>query len=243
MLRPDRVISTPLENLLDYTKLYDEVYFQDYRADVNSVRYKKRVAMYQQEYRRITNYVQAGNVLDVGCGLGDFLQSFDSTHWRRYGIEVAPYAIETAKQRGIQMELPSDPEDFFDLVVFRGTIQVLDEPLTTLKKCIRWLRPGGFIVFLATPNIGSIFYRLFQELPTHDPTEFLLVSEQILRRILESFGMEVLCFEFPYIGTPYAHPLRDLYHFALRCVGIRRPFAFWGNMLECYARKPLAVPW
>ena len=95
------------------------------------------------------------------------------------------------------------------------------------------------MVFLATPNIGGICYRLFQDLPALDPTRnFMLVSDRILSQLLRNLGMDVVALEFPYRGTPYGKPLRDLLSFALRCLGVRRKFAFWGNMMECYARKP-----
>lgn len=228
--------------LVDYARLYDEAYFQAYRADVDSEPYRRRLSMYAQEFKRIGRYVQAGAVLDVGCGLGDFLQLFDPVRWQRYGIEVSPYAREIAQSRGIQMELPAVPAEFFNLIVFRGTIQHLDEPLGMIKNCIRWLRPGGYLVFLATPNIGGVVYRLFQELPALDPKyNFMLVSDRILRQILENLGMVVIGFEFPYLGTPYAEPARDLWRFLLRCLGVPGRFAFWGNMLECYAHKPGAA--
>src|SRR5437660_11765154 len=138
------------------------------------------------------------------------------------------------------MELPIDPAAFFDLVIFRGTLQHLDEPMEMIKKTIAWLRPGGYLVFLATPNTGGIYYRLFQEHPALNPKyNFMLVSDRSLRQILENFGMEVRRFEFPYLGSPYANPPKDLLRFVLRCLGIRKPFAFWGNMMECYAQKPM----
>jgi SAM-dependent methyltransferase len=224
---------------VDHAKLYDEHYFDEYRPGTGGTAFRQRSEMYRQEYRRITRYVQSGRVLDVGAGLGDFLELFEAERWDRYGIEIAPFALEILRSRGIKTEMPADADDFFDLVIFRGTLQHLDEPFATLKRCIRWLRPGGYMVFLATPNIGGVCYRLFQELPALDPPRnFMLISDKILRQILENLGMEVVRFEFPYVGTPYAHPARDVLYFVLRLFGVRHTFAFWGNMLECYARKP-----
>jgi hypothetical protein len=95
------------------------------------------------------------------------------------------------------------------------------------------------MIFLATPNIGGLYYRLFQELPALDPhRNFMLVSDRILKQLLENLGMDVLAFEYPYRDTPYSRPVRDCLSFALRCLGVRKKFAFWGNMMECYARKP-----
>jgi SAM-dependent methyltransferase len=226
---------------IDYARLYDAQYFREYLPDDESLAFRRRQVMYRQEYARIARYVQAGRVLDVGCGFGDFLELFAPSTWQRYGIEVAPVALAVLEARGIRTELAGEPDESFDLVIFRGTIQHLDEPIVTIKRCIQWLRPGGYMVFLATPNIGSVCYRLFQELPAIDsPRNFMQVSERILRTILENLGMDVLRFELPYRETPYAHPARDVFSFALRLAGVRRRFPFWGNMLECYARKPLA---
>ncbi|HEU6453077.1 MAG TPA: class I SAM-dependent methyltransferase [Gemmatimonadaceae bacterium] len=228
---------------VEYHRLYDECYFRDYLPEYESAAFRQRRVMYRQEYERITRYIRSGRVLDVGCGCGDFLELFTPSRWERFGMEVAPVALEVLDAHGIQTDLAGMPDESFDLVIFRGTIQHLDEPITTIKRCIRWLHAGGYMVFLATPNIGSLYYRLFQELPAIDPPRnFMQVSDRILQGILENLGMEVLRFEFPYRGTPYARPIRDAFSFVLRFLGVRRDFAFWGNMLECYARKPPRPP-
>jgi SAM-dependent methyltransferase len=224
---------------VDLKELYNEKYFDIYRADLGTSQQKKRTLMYEQEYKRIERYCRGGNILDVGCGLGDFLAIFPPGRWNRFGIEISEYASREAEQKGINMKIPENPPGFFDLVVFRGTLQHLDEPLATIKKSISWLKPGGHMVFLATPNTGGLCYRLFQEHPALDPRyNFMLVSDKILRQILENLGMEIVGLEFPYLNTPYAHPVRDVTRFVMRCLGVRKPFAFWGNMLECYSRKP-----
>ena len=224
---------------VDHAELFGSDFFKQYEPELGSEAYRLRQAMYRQEFPRVTRYVSAGRVLDVGAGFGDFLALFDPTRWERYATEPAPIALEVLRSRGIATTLPERCDGSFDLIILRGTIHHMDEPLGTLKQCIRWLRPGGVLAFLATPNIGSVSYRLFQEMPMLDPPRnFMLVSDRILQRILQNLGMDVLRFEYPYRGTPYAHPVRDLGRFLLRLVGVRRPFAFWGNMLECYARKP-----
>jgi 2-polyprenyl-3-methyl-5-hydroxy-6-metoxy-1,4-benzoquinol methylase len=222
-----------------FSHLYGADYFLRYLP--NAEDHRKRRVMYRQEYSRIRQFVRSGTVLDVGCGVGDFLECFEPENWIRYGIDISTYALERASGKDIVTALPASPESFFDLVVFRGTIQHLDEPVSTIRRATQWLKPGGYMVFLATPNIGGICYRLFQDLPALDPTRnFMLVSDRILSQLLRNLGMDVVAFEFPYRGTPYGKPIRDSLSFALRCLGVRRKFAFWGNMMECYARKPEA---
>ena len=225
----------------DFSGLYPKEYFQTlYQENAANAVYLKRIKMYPQEYARIRTFVDGGAVLDVGCGMGDFMALFPRERWAKYGIDVSDYALQAASSKGVQIELPENPREHFDLIVFRGSLQHLDEPFVTLKKCITWLKPGGYMVFLATPNTGSICYRLFQELPMLDPPRnFALFSAKTLKQALENLGLEVVEFRFPYRNTPYARPLYDISSFILRLFGIRKHFSFWGSMMECYARKPL----
>lgn len=217
--------------------VYDEAYFRARQSGVDPL----RAQMYRQELARLAPMIPArGRVLDIGCGTGDFLRLLPDG-WELYGTEISEFARNIAREHGVVFEVP-DEADSFDLVVFRGTIQHIDEPLSTVKWARRLLRPGGLIAFLATPNAGSICYRMFQDLPALVPElNFVVFSDRELRNTLTNLGFEDLRFEYPYLGTPYAHLPADLLRFVGRCLGIRSKFAFWGNMMECYARKPGAA--
>lgn len=195
--------------------------------------------MQRQEHARLLEKtgLMTGTVLDVGCGLGEMLELFDDASWRRYGIEVSEHAIDICRSKGIEFDLP-EAEGWCDLVIARGSLQHLDRPLDLLWHAYAWLRPGGWFVALATPNAGGPVYRLFQDLPALDaPRNFVVFSDRVLRQSLLNIGFEDVEFEYPYRGTPYALPVRDHLRFLARFIGVRRPFAFWRNMMECFARK------
>jgi len=213
--------------------LYDKSYF-----DVRAHDFKRK-AMYSQEFDRIKSKtgLEGGDVLDIGCGLGEFLEHFPSQKWNRYGIEVSQYAVDICQKKGISFNLSQQPE-IFDLIVLRGTLQHLDQPLDTLKMCYRWLRPGGWVCVLATPNAGGPVYRLFQDLPALDPPRnFIVFSDKILNQCLSNLGFRNISLVYPYWSTPYASIFKDHINFVLRCIGIKTSFAFWRNMMECYAKK------
>jgi SAM-dependent methyltransferase len=211
---------------------YGEEYFEA-RLD------PRRAQMQLQELARLNRHVglDGGTVLDIGCGLGEFLDLFPDERWRKYGIEVSEHARAVCEAKGISFDLP-DADGWCNLVVLRGSLQHLDRPLETLWDAYRRLRPGGWLVALATPNAGGIVYRLFQDLPPLVPElNFVVFSDRVLRQSLLNIGFGHVEFEYPYLGTPYASPVRDHLNFALQLVGIKRPYAFWRNMMECYAQR------
>jgi SAM-dependent methyltransferase len=195
--------------------------------------------MRQQELRRVIakTRLSGGTVVDVGCGGGEFLDLLPNERWTKYGIEVAESARQLCMKKAISFDLPSG-SGWCDLVLLRGSLQHLDRPIQTLHDAYRWLRTGGWLVALATPNAGGPVYRLFQDLPALDPPRnFVVFSDRMLRQCLINIGFREPSFAYPYRETPYASPFRDHLRFALRFLGVRKPFAFWRNMMECYAQK------
>lgn len=197
-----------------------------------------RATMRAQEVARLRHRtgLDGGTVVDVGCGLGELLDHFPPDRWRRFGTEAAVSARAACEAKGIAFDLP-EVEGWCDLVLMRGVLQHLDRPVRALADARSWLRPGGWLVLLQTPNAGGPVYRLFQELPALDPPRnFVVFSDRELRQCLVNLGFRTVEIAYPYLGTPYAHPVRDHLRFALRLVGVRRPFAFWRSMMECCAQ-------
>lgn len=217
----------------EYKVLYGEEYFEN-RFTGQDV---KRELSYRQEYQRIKKYVQSGRVLDIGCGMGNFLHIFDEK-WEKYGIEISEYAAKKSEETGIKIVDYNCESEYFDLIIFRGVIQHLDTPLVALQEAVRMLRKGGYIVFLATPNSNSIYYKFFDTLPMLDPPRnFIIPSDIMLRQILINFGMQIKQIIYPYIGSPYAEPVKDHLKFLGKCLGMNYKFAFWKNSMEIYAQK------
>jgi SAM-dependent methyltransferase len=218
--------------MTSYRDRYERDYF-DERDD------PRRELARRQEHARLLERtgLAGGAVLDVGCGLGELLDLFPDDRWQKYGIEISEHAVEVCRAKGVAFDLPV-ADGWCDLVVLRGSLQHLDRPLDTLFEAHRWLRPGGWLVALATPNAGGPVYRLWQDLPALDPPRnFVVFSDRVLGQCLLNVGFRRVEFAYPYRETPYAAPARDLLRFAARFLGVRRPFAFWRNMMECYAQK------
>lgn len=220
----------------DLAVLWPDSYFET--RELNDPR---RVRSYLREEALLSDHEidWGGSVCDVGCSTGEFLEFL---RWvgPRYGMEINTHARSRAEQRGVHFDRDITTEsDFFDAVIFRGTVQHVPHPFEYIEHTYRALKPGGIVAFLQTPNAGSLCYRLWQELPaSDDPRNYWMPSVKTLSNALRNFGFEILAVETPYWSSPYARPVRDHLAFCRRFFGGRTDFAFWGNMLNLVARKP-----
>lgn len=215
-------------------ELYERDYFNQYYVGD-----KQREEMYRQEYKRILERVQPGRVLDVGCGVGGLLATFDD-RWEKFGYEPSEFAADRASKKGIKMLHTLNDLDFesMDVVIFRGTLQHIAFPMSSLAQAEGILKHGGLLVVLATPDTDSLVYRIWRNLPALDaPRNWVLFGGTFLSNILARLGFVDVEVLHPYLGTPYASPLRDFVKFVVSLFFGWRKFAFPGNMMEVYARK------
>lgn len=224
-----------IEKVINDKDLYAAPYFRQYYAND-----PRREAMYLQERNRILKYFpDGGTILDVGCGVGGFLNKFDD-RWTKYGVEPSDFAKEKAMLHDITI-LPTIGHvnfDFFDVVVFRGSLQHINFPMSSLVHAARSLRKGGLLVILATPDSDSLVYKLWGNLPALDaPRNWVLFGNRFLSNILHRLGFRDIRVVHPYWGTPYASPMKDVMNFILSIFFGYRKFAFPGNQMEIYAVK------
>ncbi len=102
-----------------------------------------------------------GKLLDVGCGGGRFLRRMKSRGWSVEGTDFDEQATtKVTSKYGIKTYVGDLPHcqlqaDTYDVITLSQTIEHLYDPLTTLRECLRILKPGGLLV-MTTPNVESI---------------------------------------------------------------------------------------
>ena len=214
---------------------WPDSYFED--RNLNN---EKRLRQFSLDAEYIKKFKRKGNLCDVGCSTGEFLRSIT---WEGsfYGMEINDHARKVAEEFVSFEKNIFTEKDFFDAVVFRGTIQHVDIPFQMIKSTLSALKPGGVIIFLATPNSDSILYRLKGNLPFLDwPLNFYIPGAKELSNTLTNFGFEVLDVNFPYWHTPYRSALKDHFKFLVNAVSSKfLPHAFWGSSMNLVARRPL----
>jgi SAM-dependent methyltransferase len=90
----------------------------------------------------------SGRVLDVGCGIGDFLE------FRRgaIGVDINPLLVDYCLKRGLDARVMTPgnlpfPDASFDSVVLDNVLEHIADPSTLLREIQRVLvRGGAFVV-------------------------------------------------------------------------------------------------
>jgi len=144
--------------------------------------------------RYVDQFLAKENVLDLGCGRGEFVQMLRSAGRKAEGIDISRTMLEEAEQRGLPCrradileELAQRPDASLGGVFSAQVIEhlapgVLREMVT---HCRRVLKPGG-ILLLETINPLSIFAlsRIFFLDVTHEKP----LHPEYMRFLLDSRG-------------------------------------------------------
>ena len=190
--------------------LYENYFIERQTADVLRA---QREIVYTIDRDWLSNFIDGGDILDVGCSGGFFLSHFDDKKWAKCGVEFAENSAQHARDEyGIDVQVGNlvdlDFDRQFDIVTMRGTIEHLLDPVAALAKVAEIVKPQGFFFVTATP-VGNCFsfdvyrhkWRLFTPL---EHIHFFTVKN--LTTVLTEFGFRLRGFHYQYEETPYANP-------------------------------------
>ena len=120
-------------------------------------------------------------VLDVGCGEGVLFERYRPYGYAKYvGLDISEAAVATlgSKQDAKTVFLQADAEayettELYDVIVFNESQYYFHDPISTLERYSRALKPGGFFVlstYAASQRAMAILARLKTLYGTVDET-------------------------------------------------------------------------
>jgi len=171
----EKKFSGPIEKVLDY--------FRKHRA--------KRISKLLPEN---------GNIIDIGCGNGNFLMSLlDFGKYNLFGSELEGKSAQRAALHK-DLHLSTEPintgsfeKESFDVVTMFHVFEHLTKPRLMLDSVKSFLKNDGYFV-VSFPNIGSLQSRIFKGKWLHlDPPRHLFFFEtEDFIKIMNDYGFELI---------------------------------------------------
>lgn len=145
-------------------KRYDELYSQ-VEGDAWSVDVWEKRNDWLIARSWITENINSGRVLDVGCSSGEFMSALPSDY-QRFGIEINPSARSKATERGINLvgeDLSSIAriDSSYDVVVNFDVIEHVSDPFYFLNCLANGLSENGVLI-VSTGNLDAASWRLMK---------------------------------------------------------------------------------
>lgn len=157
---------------------------------------KKFITRYMGANNREIPSLPPGQLLEIGCGSGDFLKTMQTKGWTVKGLEPSATAADNAKKQGLDvdcgnLENMTLPENHFDLVVGWMVLEHLHHPANGLKKLHAALKPGGVLV-LSVPDMGGLDFRFFKQYyyALHLPNHLFHFTQPTLKKLLIHNGFK-----------------------------------------------------
>lgn len=152
---PDERFCYNIYNSLEY---WSRPYFRNCYVDYHS---DKTIKMYEWALDYFSKYIpNEGQLLDVGCGPGVFLDIAKKKGWSVCGIECSEYAVEYGRKNFGLNILNRSVEEFdnetkhFDVITLWDVIEHLRAPDKALRILSKALKRDG-IILIYTPAANS----------------------------------------------------------------------------------------
>jgi len=159
---------------------------------------------------------RAGNILDIGCGTGNFLAAARDSGYDVTGIELDRKAARFAKEHlGLQNIFPLAISEFvkqcagerFDVVTFFEVLEHQATPVEFLRNVVNCLKSGG-VIALSVPNRER--WQTGPDVLDYPPNHFLRWNAAALRRFLGIHGFEVLSMHEQPAGLAYTAQMMNM---------------------------------
>ena len=152
------VFSKNIPSKIELNNFYEGYSRADYLSPVTIKRYNELLDKFEQ-------FRKTGKIIDVGCGIGYFLEIAKKRGWEVYGTEYTDEAIKICSSKGIKMSLGKlNPKNYdsemFDIITSFEVLEHINNPIEEINNFSKILRKEG-LVYLTTPNFNSLLrYKL-----------------------------------------------------------------------------------
>ncbi len=146
------IFTKKIPSLFELTNYYENYGSTHYKSEITTDRYNRLLDYFER-------YKTTKNILDIGCGMGYFLEIARLRGWNVYGSEYGKKLVGICTKKDIKMHEGSiqafSSTIKFDVITSFEVIEHINSPLKDLKNINQLLRKGGGF-YCTTPNFNSI---------------------------------------------------------------------------------------
>jgi len=115
----------------------------------------------------LEKFRKTNRMIDVGCGIGYFLEAAKERGWEVYGTEFTDEAVKICSDKGIKMQQGKlNPANYdsnsFDVIISIEVLEHINNPVEEVANFHSILRSVG-AVYLTTPNFNSLSRKILKE--------------------------------------------------------------------------------
>ncbi len=181
-------------------ELYSRSYYDAWgiQEDTAAVR-EMKISTFIFRLKTIHRYKRSGNILDVGCATGFFLEAASMLGFKPFGVEFSDYSAKVAQSKFGNdaifegtLEECQFPDGSFDVIAMSDLLEHVRNPHDVLEKTRRLLKDDG-IVMVMTPDTGSLTHRIMQGKWVHYKIEHLFYfNKESIAALAGLHGFEVI---------------------------------------------------
>ena len=152
----------------------------------------------KHKYNLATQGLNVGKMLDIGCGVGDFLHTAEEHGWTCTGVEPSEDAKAIAKTKTKANIINSEdmekiPDATFDLITMWHVLEHVDDLKWQIEQLHRLTKTKGRIV-IAVPNYKSYDAQYYKEFwAAYDvPRHLSHFNKNVLTKIFKSKNLELV---------------------------------------------------
>jgi len=149
------------------------------------------------KYKLVTSYFKTGTILDIGCGTGDFLNTFKIKNWETKGVEPSDIARKQAiENHNLDVDESTDLRDLkgeYNVITMWHVLEHVTELNQTVEQLNRLTTKNGKVI-IAVPNHKSYdcsFYKKYwaaYDLPIH----LHHFSKETISTLFEKHGFSLI---------------------------------------------------
>ena len=163
------------------------------------------------------------------------------------GIDIVKSAIDAAKNNYSDIAefeeinlLDVNTDKLFDIIIFRGTLQYLDEKLHDSMAHLKQLlnKNGKIIIFCLPPTDAFMYYLLGDKWALFHPEMSLMFNEKSIQFLSDKYGYKIERLDYPYLEDVYANPKKDYENVKKIILGeYSKSVPFWGSLMTIVLNK------